>query len=209
MSAVPQSLDGWQSSFLQVLPAVETHARIRFRRLNADRREEAIQETIAAACVNFQLAAVQGKLSVVRPSSLADFAVRHVRTGRHVGGSQDAARDVMSPVCQRLNGVKVISIDRDRLPASLRDGTDGWKRIAVEDRKAMIPDLAAFRIDFTQWLQLLTDRDRRIICALSSGDSTKAVAERFRLSEGRVSQLRRKFEQLWLAFQGECAEAAA
>jgi len=154
------------------------------------------------------LAAAQGKLNVVHPSSLADFAVRHTRTGRHVGSAQDAARDVLSPACQRRHHVEVISIDRDRLPATLRDGTDGWKRIAVEDRTAGIADLAAFRIDFTQWFQLLTDRDRKIICALSSGDSTKLVAERFGLSEGRVSQLRRKFERLWRIFQGE-AEAAA
>ena len=33
--------------------------------------------------------------------------------------------------------------------------------------------------------------------------ATKAVAERFGLSEGRVSQLRRKFERLWRVFQGE------
>ena len=46
MSAVPQSSCDWQTGFLAVLPAVETHARIRFRRLNADRREEAIQETM-------------------------------------------------------------------------------------------------------------------------------------------------------------------
>jgi hypothetical protein len=208
MSVIPHASCDWHAGFLKVLPAVETHARIRFRRLNADRREEAIQETIAAACLNFQLAAAQGKLNVVHPSSLADFAVRHVRTGRHVGGSQDAARDVMSPVCQRRHGVEVVSIDRDRLPASLRDGTDGWKRIAVADRKANIPDLSAFRIDFAGWLQTLTHRDREIICAFSGGDSTKAVAERFGLSEGRVSQLRRKFERLWHSFQGE-AQAAA
>ncbi len=165
MSAVPQSSCNWQSGFLAVLPAVVTHARIRFRRLNADRREEAIQETIAAACLNFQLAAAQGKLNVVRPSCLADFAVRHTRTGRHVGSAEDAARDVLSPSCHRRHQVKVVSYDRDRLPAGLRDGTDGWKRIAVEDRRAGIPDLAAFRIDFAGWLQTLTRRDRRIICA--------------------------------------------
>ena len=115
----------------------------------------------------------------------------------------------MSPSCQRRHGVKVVSYDRHQVPASLRDGTDGWKRIAVEDRQANIPDLAAFRIDFAGWLQTLTQRDRDIICALSSGDSTKAVAERFGLSEGRVSQLRRKFERLWRIFQAEPGEVAA
>jgi hypothetical protein len=208
MSATPQLSDGWQSGFLQVLPAVKTHAKIQFRRLPLERREDAIAEAIASAVVVYRRLAAQGRLHVAHPGTIATNAVHHVRNGRHVGGGQDAARDVLSPVCQRRHHVKVVSYDRDRLPASLRDGTDGWRRIAVEDRNAMIPDLAAFRIDFTQWLQLLTDRDRRIICALSSGDSTKAVAERFRLSEGRVSQLRRKFERLWQIFQGEAVVAA-
>jgi len=206
MSSVPQLSCDWQEGFLKVLPSVQQHAEICFRRLSADKREEAVRESIAAACVNFQLAAAQGKLNVVHPSSLADFAVRHTRTGRHVGGGQDAARDAMSATCQRRHHVKVVSYDRDRLPAGLRDGTDGWKRIAVEDRKANIPDLAAFRVDFAGWLQTLTHRDRGIICALSGGEGTKAVAEQFGLSEGRVSQLRRKFEKLWRLFQGEAEE---
>jgi len=205
MTTVPQSSCDWQTGFLAVLSTVETHARIRFRRLNADRREEAIQETIAAACMNFQLAAAQGNLNVVHPSTLADFAVRHTRTGRHVGCAQDAARDVMSPACHRRYGVRVSRFFESRSA----DIANGWQQAVIADRKVPVPDLAAFRIDFAGWLQTLTDRDREIICAFSGGDSTKAVAERFGLSEGRVSQLRRKFERLWLAFQGECAEAAA
>ena len=209
MSAISQSSESWQSGFLQFLPAVQQHAKIRFRRLTADRREEAIQETIAAACAIYQVAVAQGKLNVVRPSSLADFAARHVRTGRHVGGRQNAARDVMSPLCQRRYGIQVVSLDRHRVPPSLRDGTDGWKRIAVEDRKANIPDLSAFRIDFSAWLRSLTRRDRSIISALTSGETTKAVAEQFGLSESRVSQLRRRFEKLWRSFQGECIVLAS
>jgi hypothetical protein len=208
MSAVPQVSYDWQTRFLKVLPAVETHAKIRFRRLNADRREEAIQETVAAACVNFQLAAAEGKLNVVHPSSLADFAVRHTRTGRHVGGSQNGARDVMSPACQRRHDVEVVSYDRHRVPASLRDGTDGWKRMAVEDRKAMIPDLAAFRIDFGRWFQMCSRRDRSIISALIAGEDPSTIADRFGISRARVSQLRRRYEREWMDFHGEQLQTA-
>ena len=198
----------WQQSFLQVLPAVETHAKIQFRRLGAQRREEAIQETIAAACVIYQLAAVQGKLNVVRPGSLADFAVKHVRGGRHVGGHQDGARDVMSPVFQRRHDVEVVSYDRDRFPANLRNGTDGWRQVVLADRKVPVPDLAAFRVDFGQWFQMRSRRDRSIISALIAGEQPSAVADRFGISRGRVSQLRRRYEQEWLNFQGEASEEA-
>ena len=40
---------------------------------------------------------------------------------------------------------------------------------------------------------------------MAGGESTHAVAGRFGISAGRVSQLRRKYERLWLAFQGEAA----
>jgi hypothetical protein len=199
MSAVSQLSSGWQAGFLAVLPIVQTHAQIQFRRLPADRREEAIQETIAAACMSYQIAVAQGKQDVIRPGPLADFAVRHVRTGRHVGGKQDAAKDVMSPVAHQRHGVQVQSYHAHRSG----DGTDGWRQLAIEDRKASIPDLAAFRIDFAQWLKSLTRRDRRIIAAFVSGERTMTVAERFGISEARVSQLRRKYEWEWQVFQGE------
>jgi hypothetical protein len=207
MSVIPQL--SWQQSFLQVLPAVLTHAKIQFRRLGAQRREEAIQETIATACVNYQLAAAQGKLNVVRPGSLADFAVKHVRAGRRVGGHQDAARDVMSPVCQRRHRVEVVSIDHHRLPASLRNGTDGWRQLVLADRKVPVPDLAAFRVDFGQWFQNRIRRDRSIISWLIAGESPSVVADRFGISRGRVSQLRRRYEQEWRTFQGETSGEAA
>jgi sigma-70-like protein len=202
MSAVPHVSSDWQRGFLKLLPAVETHARIRFRRLHADRRAEAVQESIAAACLSYQLAAAQGKLNIVRRSTLADFAVRHVRTGRHVGGSQNSARDVMSQACQRRHDVRVTGYFEYRSDI----GADGWRQAVLADRKVPVPDLAAFRIDFAQWLRTLTRRDQHIISALSGGDTTMAVAERFGLSEGRVSQLRRRFEQLWRRFQGEAGQ---
>jgi transposase len=51
-------------------------------------------------------------------------------------------------------------------------------------------------------------RDRSIISALITGEHPSAVADRFGISRGRVSQLRRKYEQEWLNFQGEASEEA-
>jgi hypothetical protein len=201
MSAISQ----WQQSFLEVLPAIQTHAKIQFRRLGAQRREEAIQETIATACVNYQLAAAQGKLNVVRPGSLADFAVKHVRAGRHVGGHQNRARDVMSPVCQRRHNVRVTRFC-DHLSVGR---ADGWRQLVLADRKVPVPDLAAFRVDFGQWFQTRSRRDRSIISALIAGERPSVVADRFGITRGRVSQLRRRYEREWRDFQGETSEEAA
>jgi len=76
---------------------VEAHAALCFRHLPAEARAEATQEAIASACVAFHRLAACGKLRSATPGTLADFAVRHVHSGRHVGGSQIGARDVLSP----------------------------------------------------------------------------------------------------------------
>jgi len=200
-----QRTTGWQAGFLSVLPAIATSARIRFRRLPAERREDAIQEAIASACVSYQLLAAKGKLHAARPTTLATFAVNFVRNGRHVGGRQDTATDPHSPACYKRHGISIRSY---RAPAAV-GGIDGWLQVAIAERKASIPDTAAFRIDFSHWLKTLNRRDRRIIAAFTSGYSTSAVAHRFGITPGRVSQLRRRYEQLWRSFQGEALCRAA
>ena len=191
MNATTQ-ISNWQAGFLDVLPAVQTHAKIHFRKLLAEQREEAIQETIAAAVVSFRKLAAEGMLHVARPSTLATYAVLHVRSGRHVGGHQDTAGDVLSPVARRRHEIKIDNI-----------GDDGWLEMLIASRKSDVPDLAAFRIDFEDWVSSFARRDRKIIAALASGERTKTVAERFGISHGRVSQLRRRYEHHWLLFQGE------
>jgi hypothetical protein len=198
MSAVISS--GWQAGFLSILPAIETHAAIRFRRLPARRREDAVQEVIATACMNYQLLAARGRLDVAHAGTLADYAVKHVRAGRRIGGRRAGFKDVMSPACHKRHGVNVISLD-----AQHAGSEGGWRQIAVEGHRESIPDLAAFRIDFAAWLRKLSRRDRKIIGALVRGERTFAVAERFGITAGRVSQLRRRYEREWQVFQVEGA----
>lgn len=198
MSAIPSS--SWQASFLSVLPVVQTHARIQFRHLSAERREDAIQEAIAAACVTYQLLATQGRLDVATPGTLATYAVRYVCGGRHVGGSQDATKDVLSPVAQRRGGFRTGSDHRGD------PETGEWQQIAIATRSHPIPDTAAFRIDFASWLRTLTCRDRRMIRAFIRGEGTGEVASRFGLTPGRISQLRRRYEHAWGVYQRHAAE---
>jgi hypothetical protein len=146
--------------------------------------------------------AAQGKLHHASASTLATYAVKQARSGRHVGGHQDAARDAMSPKCQRRHGVQVFSYQQHRLPPRGGVGNLGWQQLVIADRKDPIPDTAAFRIDFAEFLHTLTRRDRRIIAALIRGERTMDVADRFGITPGRVSQLRRIYEQSWAQFQG-------
>ena len=79
MSAIPLSslatTGSWQADFQAVLPVIASHARLKFRALPTERREEAIQEAIAAGCVNYRKLVDAGRLHVAYPSSMADQAV--------------------------------------------------------------------------------------------------------------------------------------
>ena len=197
VSVNDRDADVWQTGFLAVLPSVRTHAQIQFRQWPRERREDAVQEAVASACASYHRLAVAGRRHVAHPGTLASFAVKHVRGGRHVGGSQDGARDAMSAVAQR----------RHRFTTS----SYGWReagglpQIAIADRRTPVPDLAAFRIDFACWMRTRSRRDQRIIGAFASGEGTSAVAERFAISAARVSQLRRRYERAWDVFQGRAA----
>ena len=81
--------------------------------------------------------------------------------------------------------------------------------MVVEDRKTRPADVAACRVDFREWLATLPLRNRKIAEALAVGSTTTEVAERFRVSLGRVSQLRRELHALWCEFHGELVEEAA
>src|SRR5262249_2003159 len=62
---------------------------------------------------------------------------------------------------------------------------------------------AAFRIDYPVWLSQLGHRNRRIAEDMALDHSTRELAARHRLSQGRISQLRREFHLDWRWFHAE------
>ena len=75
---------------------------------------------------------------------------------------------------------------------------------ALIDNTQTPPDeQAAFRIDFPAWRGTHSDANRSIIDEMMRGERTQDLAEQFRMSEGRVSQLRRQFHDEWQSFTGE------
>ena len=200
VKTVPQhdAIPSWHAEFLTtVLPAVQRHARIQFRQLNENEREEAIAVAVASAMVCYVRLIERGKNPEAFPSRLADFAVRFVRGGRRVGSRRNS-RDVLSPAAQCQHGFTVCSLEDNP------QGTEAsWKAMLVEDKQTTPAETATMRLDFSAWLQRLNRRKRRIVNALALGHCTKDVAMRFRLSASRISQLRDEFYESWVTFQSE------
>ena len=104
----------------------------------------------------------------------------------------------MSPYCQKHKGVVVQRLD------VFDEEENAWKEAVVEDtRNAPVSDIVAFRVDFADWLKSLRRRDRRIAESLALGNRTGDVAQRFNVTAGRVSQLRRELAESWRAFVGD------
>jgi hypothetical protein len=192
----PPRPPAWHKGFLAMLPAILKHARIAFRHIRPEARQEAVQEVVCNAMAAYAALAKRGKVALAYPSVLARYAVAQTRDHRKVGGHLNC-KDVSSRYCQRLKGIVVERLDK------FDNQEDQWIEAIVEDHHTPVFDQVAFRCDFPAWLDQLSRRNRRIAEALAAGQNTGDVAERFNLSAGRISQLRRELHRSWHEFLGE------
>lgn len=191
-----KSAPAWHSAFLAMLPAIRQQARFAFRHLDPEARQDAMQEVIANCLVAYVRLVDQNRSDIAYPTALAHYAIAQVKSGRKVG-SQLRIGDVLSRYAQRSKGFTVKRLDRF-------SETEGqWIEAVIPDDRRPVPDQAAFRLDFPAWLATQSDRDRSVALALAGGDSTSNVAEKFDVSLGRVSQLRRELYQSWNEFHGD------
>ena len=187
-------------TFEQLLPGIKKQAQIAFRAQPASEREELVAETIANCFVAYKRLIERGLTDVIFSTPLASYAIKQIRSGRRVGSKLNI-HDASSPYCQRNKSVVMDHLDR-------LDATGGeWREVVVEDKTAGPADIAATRIDFSDWLASLSGKQRRIAKTLATGETTSVAARKFRLSRGRISQLRRELMDAWLEFQGELAIA--
>ena len=190
----------YEDRFLEMLPQIRHQARFAFRDEPSSRRQELIAESIANCWVAYVRLVERGLLNVIYPTPLVQFAIRQVRDGRRVGSKLNA-NDVSSEYAQHRRGFRLEALEK------YNQRRDEWKEVLVEDKHAGPADTAASRLDFADWLRLLPRRARCIAQTLALGETTKKTAKRFRVSPGRISQLRRELNQNWQDFQGEAAFA--
>ena len=103
---------------------------------------------------------------------------------------------MLSKYAQHQKGFQVERLDQ----FSEEDGC--WGEILVQDKRATPADVAAWRIDFAEWLRRLTARLRKIALALAAGETTSAAARMFGVSPARISQIRELLKKSWEVFQG-------
>lgn len=187
----------WHAKLLAMLPKIIRFAKRAFRSYPPEAREEAVQNVIANTTAAVAGLAKRGKLDLCYPTVLARFGIRQTLDHRKTGSSLNI-KDVLSKYCQANKGVTVERLDK------FNDQEGCWEEAVVQDTRSLpVPSVVAFRVDFRQWLQSLKRRDQRIAQYLSLGHRTRDAARKFRVSEGRVSQLRRELAENWRRFVGD------
>lgn len=124
-----------------------------------------------------------------QPMAYVRFAVRRVKERRQF---RESVRSIDSFVAVRPCTAKA---ERD-------DGFD----VAEFFDHADPADIAAFRIDFTAWLDSLPLRHRMVAELLAVGNTTGEVARLLGCSPGNVSQFRVKLMESWREFVNEATE---
>ena len=185
-----------------MLPTIRENARHRFCHFPREEREDLIAEAVALAFGMFVRLVERGKVELGYATPLAVYACRQVAVGRRLGSPLNT-NDVGSTHCRRRKGVYMQRLDR-------YDTKYGeWREIVVEDKNSTPADVAAMRVDFAAWLETLPRRQRRIAETLAMGETTTRTARKFRVSAGRISQLRRQLFDAWQTFQGEPVSSPA
>jgi hypothetical protein len=195
----PQASSRWNDRFLELLSVIRDQAQFAFRRVPFDAREELIQETVSQAYFLFVRLVQRGKTALGYATPLARFAIRRVKAGRRLG-SRCNRQDITSPCAYSSKSIRIKRLDQ----LDLR--TAEWREALLEDRKAGPSQIVQMRIDFADWLKSLPHRDRRLAQTLARGETTACTARLFKISAGRVSQLRRDLCDSWHRFIGELPE---
>lgn len=184
-----------QHAFVAIMPRIVLHARISFRHMRCnDTRENAIAETVALTWKWFIGLVHQGKHPEEFVSVMAAYAARAVKSGRRLCG-QEKAKDVLSPLAQNRRGFTV-----SPYPETGTLSGNPFDEALLDNTQTPIPDQVSFRLDFPAWLTTRTERDRLIISEFMVGERTLEVSQKFRVSQPRISQLRREYLEDWSAF---------
>jgi hypothetical protein len=184
----------------KVMPAVEQHARIYFRHVKcSERKADLVAEAVGLSWRWFVRLSERGKDGTQFPTAIATFAARAVNSGRRVCG-QEKAKDVLSPRAQQRHGFAV-----EKLPDYSTLSNNPLQEALIDNMQTPVPEQAAFRIDLPCWLGQLGSRRRDIVIDMALGYRTQELAQKYKVSEGRISQMRREAADDWRRFHGDAA----
>jgi hypothetical protein len=186
------------AKFLKMLPLIKMIAHKAFRDYDYDRREDAVQSVVVDAFQGFKSLVRRGLMHRAFATPLARYAIKHYRAGRP-GGMPQNSEDVLSERCQLLGRADVKGI------VSYRTGSHIRVEILIYDDRTPDPAMdAQCNIDYENWRKTLKDRDREMLDDFLAGELTSDMAGKYNLTDGSISQTRRKLVKSYRKFVGDC-----
>jgi hypothetical protein len=187
--------------FLEKLPEIRCRATAYFRYLNADQREDAVADVVAAVFKSCLSAAGRGTLRNITPCCAVTFAVRQFRSGRRFGGF--SSTDVMGEGTRAKGRATLQSLYEPPLRAivserqKFRRGKETMPLSEVlSDRREQDPaERARQSLDYPQILRVerVSWKARKVFRLLSSvrivGCGLR-IAQELRVSPARICHLK-------------------
>jgi hypothetical protein len=171
-----------KDTFTNLLPDLTRMAKAAFRDLGPEAREEAVQNTLALTWKSYHALIEQGRAD--EPGILKSvlwYSIKQTRTGRKVDGDS-RAKDAFKYAKRgraKFESVELKNFVSDETP---------------------IPEAVSFRIDVPTFFATLSDRQQRMAEDLMTGETTSAVAGKYGVTPGAVSQFRTRFKELFETF---------
>jgi hypothetical protein len=201
--------DQVRAGFLLLLPRLRTHAAIAFRHIRCpETKADLISETIGIGWKWMIRLAERGLNINQFPMAFIVLAARAVRSGRRTC-RQESARDAFSPIAQQRHGFRVESLPSSTRAAQERlygephgqKMQDVFEERLRDDSLTPVPEQVSFRIDWPEYFNSLSNRDRELAVYLLLGNSATEAARKFAISPGRVTQLRQRWHREWQSRQ--------
>lgn len=195
-----------KDEFEQLMPRITMYLKSVFRFIRCEStRSDYIAEGIALSWKWFCRAKQQGKNPAEFVTSIARYAARAVRAGRTVCGQQKS-KDVLSVTARLKFGVSVVrfapSVDCELSGALVRTQHEDmvYEEYVTDDMQTPVPEQAAFRVDWPDFLDTLSARDRGIAAFLALGHQATEAATKFNVTVPRISQVRKDWQRRWFEF---------
>ena len=123
----------------------------------------------------------------------------------------DEERTALERLVRRRKSAQAMAM-RARIVLRCADGLNNREvaeELGVSDTMVgKLFGLQDFKIDFAAWLRRLKRSKRQVALRFVAGDTPSEVANHFRLTRPRISQLRQELRQNWAEFQGELHQSA-
>jgi RNA polymerase sigma factor (sigma-70 family) len=153
--------------------------------------DDVIQELTCMALQSYTSLVQQGKEVFYTP--IMQFAIKRYQDGRRFTGSNRT--DIHAHQTQILGRAKTYPLSEFEQNGEL----DEWN-FMEDHRQHNAAEAAQWKIDYETWFANLAPRDQSIAKDLSYGYTTGEVAKKYKVSDGLISQYRKRYSDNWNNF---------